>query len=112
MSTKKVNMFGFKFLTPIKDVEYQPEIALEANIMSNIAELTGDVTISLEEGTTGYDNQWIFLIKQGATAYTVNLPEIQWYSSAGIAPSFGINTVTEVRLCYRNNKLVGSWCPC
>lgn len=108
MSTKKIQMFGFKFLTPVQDVEYQPNITVPANVLTNIGPLTGELNISLEDGPEGFDNQWIFTINQGsATNHTVGLPEIEWVLD--IAPTFLPGSITEIRLHKIGDRMIGVW---
>lgn len=94
-------------LTPSINAAYTENIMLDVNTMTHIAELTENITITLSQGTVGFDNEWDFSITQGDTAYSVNLPAISW--GLGIAPSFAANTTTICRLYYVGSKLCGEW---
>ena len=75
--------------------------------MTYIAELAGDISITLGDSVPDYDNEWAFSITQGQTAYEVTLPTVNW--QAGIAPVFAANTTTEIRLYYIGSTLKGVW---
>lgn len=82
-------------------------IVVSSKVIKEIPLVTGDITITLDEGLDGYCNEWIFIIHQGETVYNINLPNIEW--DRGFAPNFSPNTVTEVRLWYKGNTLQGVW---
>lgn len=95
------------FAMPKASIPYAPTITVAANTMSNIATLTGAITITLGDGIEDYDNEWDFVIEQGATAQTITLPAVVW--GMGIAPTFAANSVTIVRLYYIGDTLRGEW---
>ncbi|MBQ6848109.1 MAG: collagen-like protein [Clostridia bacterium] len=94
-------------LLPRQSSPYYQEVSVPANTMINYNELTGDFNVSLQNGISGYDNEWDFTITQGDTAYNVILPTVYW--GFGIAPAFPANTTTLCRLYYIGNTLCGEW---
>lgn len=91
-----------------KSVPYADLVTVKPHEVSDIATLEGDIEIQLGEAVEGLDNEWCFVITQGATAYNVTLPVAEW-RQLGIAPSFEANSTTEVSLYYRNGILMGVW---
>ena len=87
-------------------VPYAASLTITANIMTEIAVLTGAITLTLGPPLSGYDNEWGFTLTQGATAYNVVLPVIKW---AGAMPTFAANSTTQVRLFYVGSQLTGVW---
>lgn len=98
---------GYSGLVPKTNTHYAPEITVQANTMTDIAILSGAVTITLGDGVENYDNEWDFVIKQSETAQTVIMPTVNW--GLGIAPTFAANTNTICRLYYIGNTLCGEW---
>ncbi|MDD6308218.1 MAG: hypothetical protein PUB07_02540 [Clostridia bacterium] len=98
---------GFSGLNPLIQVPYAASLTVSANTMTYIAELAGDISITLGDSVPDYDNEWAFSITQGQTAYEVTLPTVNW--QAGIAPVFAANTTTEIRLYYIGSTLKGVW---
>ena len=92
---------------PLSDVDYAENVVAQANRMTNISTLTGNINISLGDAVSGYDNEWDFTVMQGDTAYDVALPTVNW--GFGVAPSFSANTTTVCRLYYIGNTLCGEW---
>ena len=99
---------GYSGLVPQQTVECAYDIILLANTHTVINTLTGDINITLGDAVNGYANEWIAVITQGDTAYSVNLPNIEW--QLGIAPTFAADTTTEIRLYYVDSTLKGVWC--
>ena len=92
---------------PLSDVDYAENVVAQANRMTNISTLTGNINISLGDAVSGYDNEWDFAVTQGDNAYDVALPTVNW--GFGVAPSFSANTTTVCRLYYIGNTLCGEW---
>lgn len=89
---------------PKNTVPYTSNITVPANQMIVIDTLLGDITVTLGDGLLGYDNEWDFTVTQGQTAYNVVLPLIEWI---GDVPAFEANTVTQARLFYKGEVLMG-----
>ncbi len=98
---------GYSGLVPAVEVPYAAEITVSANTMTNIAPLSGPVSIGLGDGMTGIDNEWDFTLTQGESAQDVVLPEIHW--GLEMAPTFEGGTTTVCRLYYVGDTLCGEW---
>ncbi len=98
---------GYSGLVPQQNSPYSANVTIPSNTMINFDELEGAFDVSLAEGVKNYDNEWDFTITQGATAYDVVLPVIEW--GLGIAPTFSANTTTLLRLYYVGQTLCGEW---
>ncbi len=104
----KQGIQGESGLVPRVDAETSSGmIELSANTEYHFPALTDDLTITFGAEEDGFSNEWIFILPQGGTAQTVTLPEIEWY--LGIAPTFGANTVTEVRVHKVGDAYKGVW---
>jgi hypothetical protein len=84
--------------------EYSENVEIEPNIEIVFGELRGAFNVSIIQGESDLSNEWLFVITQGATAYDVVLPTIEW---VGDAPTFEANTTTKVALFYKGNTLMG-----
>lgn len=82
-------------------------VEISANAINIFPTLTNSMNISFAPATETLDHEWIFVIPQGATAQSIQLPEIDWY--LGIAPSFEANTTTEVRVHRLGDQYRGVW---
>ncbi len=98
---------GYSGLVQKQSRTYSPAVSVPSNVLVDIAALEGDIGISLGEGVVGYDNEWVFTVTQGEVAYNVMLPAIEW--TLGIAPVFAADSVTEIRLHYKGERLMGVW---
>lgn len=98
---------GYSGLVPSSQVPYAASIIIPANEKKYIETLQGGIIIGLGEPVSNYDNEWVFVVTIGNTAYNVSLPDILWQN--GVAPVWAANTITEVRLFYKGNVLCGVW---
>lgn len=75
----------------------------------DVASFTGTAfgAITLMQGAPLYDNEWGITVIQGATAKPITLPSITW--GLGIAPTFGADSTTVMRLYYVGEVLCGEW---
>ena len=103
----KLNSGGGSSLFPEVNIPYSPSVEIAANNKSIIAQLTGNITLTLGAGVENMDNEWAFVITQGNTAYTVTLPTVNWV--LGAAPLFDKNSTTYVMLYYVGDTLCGEW---
>lgn len=98
---------GYSGVLPVVNTEYAPDIVLTASTETRIGTLMGVLSLTLGEPTAeqlGYSVEWVAVITQGETAHDVVLPEVEW---VGDAPTFDANTVTECRLFYKGDVLMG-----
>jgi len=101
---RPLGMGGLSGVIPLIQENFASAIMIIANTMTNISELTDAITITLNSGEVGMDNEWGFIITQGATAQNVILPIVHWY---GAMPTFAANSITQARLFYRGAELRG-----
>ena len=92
---------------PKKTIAYQSEVSLDANTTTEIGTLSGKLTITLNSGYAGFDNEWDAVISMGSTEYDVVLPSVRW--GLHTLPSFSANTATVIRLFYIGSVLCGEW---
>ena len=94
--------------TPIKNInQSKGSVQISANVVNVFPPLTGRIELTFASAQEGLDNEWAFVLPQGATAWTVVHPEIEWY--LGIAPSFEANSTTEVRVHQVGDVYKGVW---
>lgn len=98
---------GYSGLVPTIEVPWSSEVVIPANCDVEPIVLQNDTIFSLGETVEGYSNLWLFAISQGNTAYNVTLPEAKW--TLGVAPTFRINTTTQILLYYVGEELRGIW---
>ncbi len=83
------------------------DFELSANTEYSFPPLTGTLNLTFGAPEVSFSNEWIFVLTQGLIAQTVTLPEIEWY--LGIAPTFGVESVTEVRVHKVGDVYKGVW---
>ncbi len=90
------------------EMPWASEMVIPANIVVKPILLEGATAFGLGEGHDGKDNEWIFALEQGETAYDLTFsPNVYW--GFGFAPTFDVNTITQCRLYYIGSKLCGEW---
>ncbi len=98
---------GASGLLPLTEVPYAPSVTAAANTVTRIGKTEGALALTLGTAVSSYDNEWVFVITQGETAYDIVLPVIHW--PLGIAPTFSENSTTKVHLFYVGDLLYGVW---
>lgn len=94
-------------LVPAVSLPWAASVTVPANQRCTLETIQAATEITLGAGSPGYDNEWILVLSQGATACDIVLPVIAW--QGGYAPVFGAGSETEIRLWYSGETLKGVW---